>query len=341
MSNESSSHFGDVELLAGAYAQASPAAEMTSVQDFQLLGTSDGETASGGYWQPIISRCSLRIRLWMIRVSSLAFTLLVGGALVLFLDRLFHRSGHLTGQMPGLTCEECAVVYYAGVACLLAGRPLGDSAYEKVGLYNALMPGNHTLRELFALFDKQEFQEGARCPEWMRWDEQRHRCDVPQGALALDCPHGVGFLDSEGSVCTANLYSRQRAAAWGGRCTCPDGAEYFVSDRDDVCGSLACDGGDVSGCSKDGIPRRFEGFGATCFPDINASAMQLKRAHPLADESCWHGRLPLFVLPGFQADCKPESTINRAGRTMHGFMDYAIGVSKCAYCLNWYPTHFK
>eukprot|EP00929_Paragymnodinium_shiwhaense_P091463 TRINITY_DN51418_c0_g1_i2.p1 TRINITY_DN51418_c0_g1~~TRINITY_DN51418_c0_g1_i2.p1 ORF type:complete len:441 (+),score=18.36 TRINITY_DN51418_c0_g1_i2:172-1323(+) len=317
---------------------------MESVQAFELLDTSDGEAAFDGYRGAMAQRCGPRNRLWMIPLPLLAFTLLFSGAVVPHTASV----GEVAGGTPGLRCDDCAVAYYAAAACLLAGRPLGDSAYEEVDLYNALMPGNETLRELFALFDTLEFQEGGRCPQWMDWDEERHRCTLPPGVVDARCPQWVnhhgqreGFIDGQGDVCSANLYYKHNHAGWGGLCTCPDGTEYLVSDGDDYCGSLQCDGGEVGHCSKGGIPTGSVGLRASCFPDINASATQLQHAHPLSDGPCWRDRRPLFVLSGFQAGCNPVGKHHSPRSKVQGFMNYAMGLSKCIDCLNWHPVNFK
>ena len=41
---------------------------------------------------------------------------------------------------------------------------------------------------------------------------------------------------------------------WGGRCTCPDGSQYDVSDNADLCGSLACPGGTSGDCMREKGP---------------------------------------------------------------------------------------
>uniref|UniRef100_A0A7S0NSK8 Uncharacterized protein n=1 Tax=Calcidiscus leptoporus TaxID=127549 RepID=A0A7S0NSK8_9EUKA len=45
------------------------------------------------------------------------------------------------------------------------------------------------------------------------------------------------------------------AGTWGGRCACPNGAVYYVADKNDACGSLACTGGTpVGACTMEPGP---------------------------------------------------------------------------------------
>ena len=53
---------------------------------------------------------------------------------------------------------------------------------------------------------------------------------------------------------------------WGGRCTCPSGAEYLVGDNGDFCGSLACFGGGVSGACQQAKGGGWAGRRVTCEP---------------------------------------------------------------------------
>merc|ERR1712070_362264 len=37
---------------------------------------------------------------------------------------------------------------------------------------------------------------------------------------------------------------------WGGKCTCPNGQTYWVGDKNNYCGSLACNGGKMGKCNR-------------------------------------------------------------------------------------------
>ena len=41
---------------------------------------------------------------------------------------------------------------------------------------------------------------------------------------------------------------------WGGSCTCPDGSTYQVGDNGDMCGTIACVGGESGECLQEEGP---------------------------------------------------------------------------------------
>merc|ERR1712086_19611 len=51
---------------------------------------------------------------------------------------------------------------------------------------------------------------------------------------------------------------------WGGSCTCPDGSTYWVGDRNNNCGSLACFGGTAGTCNKYVDDTKWKGRDVTC-----------------------------------------------------------------------------
>ena len=51
--------------------------------------------------------------------------------------------------------------------------------------------------------------------------------------------HGLGLAVAQNRYVTDS----PEAGLWGGPCSCPDGQIYWVGDRFDSCGSLACVGG--------------------------------------------------------------------------------------------------
>ncbi len=54
---------------------------------------------------------------------------------------------------------------------------------------------------------------------------------------------------------------------WGGGCRCPDGTVYVVGDHHNHCGSLACEGGAVVSCGKNGAKHAGRsGWAVTCDP---------------------------------------------------------------------------
>ena len=64
----------------------------------------------------------------------------------------------------------------------------------------------------------------------------------------VDCvrvqDHFVGLRASQ------VMDNSNKVGLWGGECTCPDGQMYLVGDNLDLCGSLACAGGDETGHPK-------------------------------------------------------------------------------------------
>ena len=46
------------------------------------------------------------------------------------------------------------------------------------------------------------------------------------------------------------MVDSDKVGLWGGECTCPDGEVYLVGDNLDLCGSLACAGGEETGHPK-------------------------------------------------------------------------------------------
>jgi len=61
------------------------------------------------------------------------------------------------------------------------------------------------------------------------------------------------------------FYVPGNGAQWGGPCTCPDGQTYDVSDNDDNCGSLKCQGGKAGRCERKNKQSR-TGKKAECAP---------------------------------------------------------------------------
>eukprot|EP00929_Paragymnodinium_shiwhaense_P084794 TRINITY_DN4537_c0_g1_i1.p1 TRINITY_DN4537_c0_g1~~TRINITY_DN4537_c0_g1_i1.p1 ORF type:complete len:435 (-),score=29.38 TRINITY_DN4537_c0_g1_i1:325-1629(-) len=342
----------DIELLAEPFppaelaspaTQISPAAEMAvSVHHFQKLDASDAETSYGSHDKPAMRPASqCRPRTWITAASCTAFTLL----LVVIVANRPHPPQPSTHGL-GVKCADCAEVYYAAAACLLGGGQLTETLYAEADLYSKLMPGSGSLRELERLFGSREFQEATRCPRWMQWSARRNRCELPHGVVGTRCPHrdaNVSFVDGNRQVCTANLY-RRRSSTWsGGKCTCPDGSVYLVSDNNDACSSVRCYGGEAGHCFQSGAGRSgYAGYEVTCFPDINTSAKQLGRAHPLRDAACWQRQRPLFVHPEFQATTRRhDSVAEQARESLRGLLSGAFAASACEGCKNLQPRSFR
>ena len=77
--------------------------------------------------------------------------------------------------------------------------------------------------------------------------------------------HGLGLAVAQNRYVTDS----PEAGLWGGPCSCPDGQIYWVGDRFDSCGSLACVGGEPGECRAgwDEIPPwRYTGRLVECAP---------------------------------------------------------------------------
>ena len=62
-------------------------------------------------------------------------------------------------------------------------------------------------------------------------------------------------------------YVGGKIGKWGGQCKCPDGSLYVVGDNHNHCGSLACTGGTVISCGKNGAKNAGKtGWAVTCDP---------------------------------------------------------------------------
>ena len=89
--------------------------------------------------------------------------------------------------------------------------------------------------------------------------------DLEGPAICLECKEDFWSISSrnlecypknihqEESVWMENLYfgpDNKYSGSWGGECTCPNGQTYPVGDNHDMCGSLACVGGEAGVCHK-------------------------------------------------------------------------------------------
>lgn len=67
---------------------------------------------------------------------------------------------------------------------------------------------------------------------------------------------------------------RGGVGGWGGICTCPDGQQYEVGDRNDACRSISCEGGTLGTCTRGGISSMYIGYGVTCAPHFICASEQ-------------------------------------------------------------------
>lgn len=87
------------------------------------------------------------------------------------------------------------------------------------------------------------------------------------GLAACQLSEAVASKKAEVGVISGmkgNVYQQTPGVGnWGGKCTCPDGQEYYVGDNADACKSLACDGGISGSCSESGANGK-GGWKVTC-----------------------------------------------------------------------------
>jgi len=80
------------------------------------------------------------------------------------------------------------------------------------------------------------------------------------GGVQGHCNEGEGEWSFRKVICAPAVAKRQPAlnvvtegdetvGVWGGTCTCPDGEVYLVGDQNDLCASLACEGGEPGLCN--------------------------------------------------------------------------------------------
>lgn len=213
-------------------------------------------------------------------------------------------------------------------------------------IFSLLHPQSKIRAELISLLATRQFKRQARCPTWAQWNSSAKACDPSPLPAGRGCPAWrgpraeayLGYVDPARERCAANLYRRTNLYKWGGRCTCPDGLVYEVSDNADDCASLACDGGVPVSCSNDGITNPSNrGNAVTCQPDF-VGASRLELGIPEADAECWSGRWPRFITPGFARTC-PMAKGARIAGTALGFLEgLAILSPRCLTCNNLAPS---
>mmetsp|Transcript_11362 Transcript_11362/g.26215 ORF Transcript_11362/g.26215 Transcript_11362/m.26215 type:complete len:432 (+) Transcript_11362:115-1410(+) len=221
----------------------------------------------------------------------------------------------------GIACEQCAQAYFLRTACAFGGQelpsPTGDAAaWQQV--FQVLSKSQDARRQIDALIGSSSFLEKASCPRWAKWNSLSKTCSESTSVKPSQCPRDPDVNVTRmikwglypGYQCGVNFYRRSDASLLGGMCTCPNGEEYEVSDNNDGCRSLACEGGTPSSCSmmaglSKNPHRTTQGRSVTCQPNF-AKAAQLNGvaalldADPSVDAACWPSRSePAFAKEHF------------------------------------------